>query len=94
MKEGSHSIITKTLGDLYLKQGFKIKARRIYQQLLEMNPGDDELKERIRSTYVVEKANVRTTPVAEPTWMYSKKDQERTKKVIQVLIKWLEELDA
>ncbi len=48
MKERSQSFITKTLGDLYLEQGLKTKARRIYKQLLEKHPDDEELKDKIR----------------------------------------------
>ncbi len=54
MKERSQSFITKTLGDLYLEQGLKTKARRIYKQLLEKHPDDEELKDKIRQTYTYE----------------------------------------
>lgn len=58
MKERSQSFITKTLGDLYLEQGLKTKARRIYKQLLEKHPDDEELKEKIRQTYTYEHTDV------------------------------------
>jgi hypothetical protein len=93
MKERSQGIITKTLGDLYFQQGLRTKARRIYKQLLQKHPGDEELKEKIRKTYVIEKIDlvpVKTRPIP----IRSRKEQERAERVITVLKEWLEKLNA
>ena len=51
MEKRFQGIVTKTLGDLYLKQGMKAQARRIYEKLLEKHPDDEHLKKRIELTY-------------------------------------------
>ncbi len=51
MGQRSHEIITRTLADLYLNQGIKTKARKIYEKLLEQNPNDERLKKKIKLTY-------------------------------------------
>ena len=40
--------VTATMAELYLKQGFRNKARQIYQQLAAMNPSDASLRDCVR----------------------------------------------
>ncbi|MBW2055875.1 MAG: tetratricopeptide repeat protein [Deltaproteobacteria bacterium] len=41
-------IATKTLAELYLEQGDTRKALEIYQQVLEQEPSNEEIREAIR----------------------------------------------
>ncbi len=40
--------VTATMAELYLKQGFRNKARQIYQQLAAINPSDASLRDCVR----------------------------------------------
>ncbi|MEW5805925.1 MAG: tetratricopeptide repeat protein [Acidobacteriota bacterium] len=51
MKNEPDEILTETLADLYLKQGMKVKARRIYEKLLERTPDDFRLMRKIELTH-------------------------------------------
>lgn len=46
-KEGISSLVSTTLADLYLKQGFKDKALLQYRQLLQKNPDNQLLRNKI-----------------------------------------------
>ncbi len=93
MKEWSQGIVTKTLGDLYLKQGLRTRARRIYKQLLHKHPDDEELKKKIRETYVIEKIDlIPGNRSFVPT--HSVEEQERAEKVIKILREWLEKINT
>ena len=39
--------VTETMAELYLQQGFIQEALNVYRQLLEQNPGDEALRERV-----------------------------------------------
>ena len=41
--EGVEVLVTETMGDLYLKQGFKTEAADVYRRLLALRPGDPGL---------------------------------------------------
>ena len=41
------AFVTETMAELYLQQGFTSEALDIYRQLLEQNPGDTNLRDRI-----------------------------------------------
>ena len=47
MKERSDEILTETLADLYLSQGMKTRARRLYEKLLEKNPDDESVRKKL-----------------------------------------------
>lgn len=44
---GSDPLATVTIAELYIKQGFLKKALKIYRDLLDANPGNDDLRQRI-----------------------------------------------
>ena len=41
--------VTETMAELYLSQGFREEALEVYKQLSAQNPGDESLKDRVRS---------------------------------------------
>ena len=41
------AFVTETMAELYLQQGFRDEALGVYRQLLQQNPGDDALRERV-----------------------------------------------
>ena len=41
--------VTETMAELYLHQGFRDEGIAVYKQLLEQNPGDNSLKERVKA---------------------------------------------
>jgi len=43
------ALVTETMGDLYLKQGFKAEAAAVYRRLLELRPGDAGLSAKLAS---------------------------------------------
>jgi hypothetical protein len=45
--ESGEPLLTETMGDLYLKQGFKDKAADVYRRLLGARPGDTMLKAKL-----------------------------------------------
>jgi hypothetical protein len=45
--ESGEPMLTETMGDLYLKQGFKDKAADVYRRLLAARPGDTMLKAKL-----------------------------------------------
>jgi tetratricopeptide (TPR) repeat protein len=47
VSESAAPFVTETLAELYLQQGFAAEALSIYRQLLERNPSDDTLRNRI-----------------------------------------------
>ncbi len=44
---GPAAFVTETMAELYLQQGFRDEALGVYRQLLEQNPYDDNLRERV-----------------------------------------------
>ena len=42
-------MLTETLGDLYLSQGFRSEAADVYRRLLSQRPGDDALRAKLRA---------------------------------------------
>ena len=44
---GSDPLATATIAELYIEQGFMKKALKIYRDLLDANPGNEELRQRI-----------------------------------------------
>jgi tetratricopeptide (TPR) repeat protein len=47
LDESGEPMVTETMGDLYLKQGFKDKAADVYQRLLAARPGDTMLRAKL-----------------------------------------------
>ncbi len=47
--EGAEALVTETMGDLYLKQGFKAEAAQVYRRLLAQRPGDPGLTAKLAS---------------------------------------------
>jgi len=47
MAERSDNILTETLADLYLKHGMKSRARKIYEQLLQSDPQNERVREKL-----------------------------------------------
>jgi len=47
MTERSDNILTETLADLYLKHGMKNRARKILEQLLESDPQNVRIREKL-----------------------------------------------
>ncbi|MFI5280562.1 MAG: tetratricopeptide repeat protein, partial [Gemmatimonadales bacterium] len=47
LDESGEPMVTETMGDLYLKQGFKDKAGDVYRRLLAARPGDTMLKAKL-----------------------------------------------
>jgi len=71
-------IITKTLADLYLKQGHLKEAYEIYKALFEKDPFDQEVKEKLDE--LSQKLNL--SPPADQ-WIRSPEER------IQLLQRWL-----
>ncbi len=46
-------LATKTLAELYIKQGLYDKGIEIYRTLLKQNPGDEELKQRLEDAIIL-----------------------------------------
>ena len=46
---GEQPMLTETLGDLYLSQGFKGEAADVYRRLLSQRPGDDALRAKLKA---------------------------------------------
>ena len=42
------AFVTETMAELYLQQGFTDEALQVYRQLLEANPGDENLRARVQ----------------------------------------------
>jgi tetratricopeptide (TPR) repeat protein len=47
--EGAEALVTETMGDLYLRQGFKAEAAQVYRRLLAQRPGDPGLTAKLAS---------------------------------------------
>lgn len=50
--------VTETMAELYLQQGFRDEALKVYRQLAEMNPDDASLRERIAALEVGGRASM------------------------------------
>jgi len=46
---GEQPMLTETLGDLYLSQGFRGEAADVYRRLLSQRPGDEALRAKLRA---------------------------------------------
>ncbi|NJD17935.1 MAG: tetratricopeptide repeat protein [Gemmatimonadetes bacterium] len=44
----SEPLVTRTMGELYARQGLSARALSVFRQLLEASPGDDELRRRVQ----------------------------------------------
>jgi len=60
-------IVTRTMADLYVRQGFGDRALEVYRQLLEIRPDDAELRARIASLEVSLSRETETTGQAAET---------------------------
>ena len=49
VSETTAPFVTETMAELYLSQGFREEALEVYKQLSAQNPGDESLKDRVRS---------------------------------------------
>jgi tetratricopeptide (TPR) repeat protein len=47
--EDDGMLVTRTLADLYYRQGFKAEALEVYRQLLHIDPHDDELRRKVKA---------------------------------------------
>ncbi|HVM42682.1 MAG TPA: tetratricopeptide repeat protein [Gemmatimonadales bacterium] len=47
--EAGQPMLSETLGDLYLRQGFRNEAADVYRRLLSQRPGDEALRAKLRS---------------------------------------------
>jgi tetratricopeptide (TPR) repeat protein len=61
--ETAPAFVTETMAELYLKQGFLTEALGVYRQLLEQNPGDERLRDKVRE---LDQINEPAVPPAEP----------------------------
>ncbi len=66
-------LLTKTLADIYFKQGHFDKAYEIYKALSEKNPSDPEIQERLQE-------------LTERLGIFA---QQRREKQIRILEEWL-----
>ena len=58
--ETAPAFVTETMAELYLTQGFLSEALGVYRQLLEQNPGDERLREKVRALEPIDE------PIDEP----------------------------
>jgi hypothetical protein len=49
ISETAPAFVTETMAELYLTQGYLTEALGVYRQLLEQNPGDERLREKVRA---------------------------------------------
>jgi tetratricopeptide (TPR) repeat protein len=76
-------LITKTLAEIYFKQGDYQKAYEIYKALFEKNPTDEDIQKRLKE--LRETLNLAAPTTHSPTHPIDPSTQEN----IQVLEKWL-----
>ncbi len=72
-------VVTKTMAELYLRQGHLQEAYEIYKALAERDPFDQEIQER------VEELKERLHPLPLPKFTYPLSSEER----VHYLEKWL-----
>jgi tetratricopeptide (TPR) repeat protein len=79
-------ILTRTMGDLFARQGFRERALEVYEQLLEKNPEDQELIERLEE--------LRASPGAERPPEVAEAIPEEAGRDAQSIASYLEDLLA
>lgn len=60
------SFVTETMAELYLKQGYRSEALGVYRQLVEQNPGDSALREKLQRLETPEPARGQAPASAKP----------------------------
>ncbi len=63
-EEEPDALVTRTMGEIYLRQGLLQEARRVFEVLLERSPGDEALQERLWE--VEEEMGLREPKVPDP----------------------------
>lgn len=53
--QGKDSLVTRTMGEIYLRQGLLDEARRVFETLLEEDPENELLRTRLREVDAAEK---------------------------------------
>jgi len=83
--EAGEPIPTATLAEIYVKQGLTDKAIKIYNDILEHNPGNNAARERIMQL----KRDSGDEPLSEPVPEHEVTDEPKDRSPLAVMQRWL-----
>ena len=69
------AFVTETMAELYLQQGFQQEALSVYRQLLERNPDDESLKDRVHQLEMGSRSSISLAAISDTVIDAAKKRQ-------------------